>query len=435
MTNEANPHWRIAKKEVTFRKIIMELVRISTAGSVDDGKSTLIGRLLFDNNALTKEQEELVEKKTKEKGWDDLDLSVITDGLVAEREQGITIDVAHIYFSTKTHKFIIADSPGHIEYTRNMVTGASTAETSIILVDARKGLLEQSFRHFFISQLLRLDSVIFCVNKMDLVDYNEDRFLEIAIEIKAMVNDLAPDINYSILPVSSLKGDNVVNRSTKTTWYDGPTLNELLHQPKIAKNELVPFRFDVQQVYHAQNDEFVDFRGYAGRVVSGAVSLGDRIVSLPSNKESVVTEIRRFTETLDQAEAGDSVVISLSNEIDISRGALITHLEAKPEESKDLEATVVWMDEKPATPGAKYILKAGSREAVTKLQKIQFKVDPTSPAVTLGTTSAELNDITRMEFKLSQPVFLDSYSKNKKNGVFILIDPQSNATVAVGFVN
>jgi sulfate adenylyltransferase subunit 1 len=403
----------------------MELVRISTAGSVDDGKSTLIGRLLHDNNALTKEQEELVAKKTKEKGWDDLDLSVITDGLVAEREQGITIDVAHIYFSTKTHKFIIADSPGHIEYTRNMVTGASTAETSIILVDARKGLLEQSFRHFYISQLLRLDSVIFCINKMDLVDYSEDEFIKIAIEIKNMVHQLGKDIPFELLPISSLKGDNVVHKSKNMPWYDGPTLNDILHQKKSSKLDNLPFRFDVQQVYHTQNEKFTDFRGYAGRVVSGSLSIGDRIITYPSRQESVVTELRKYKDTVDNVKSGTSVVISLADEIDISRGAVISHAGTNDlKERKELSATVVWMDEKVATLGAKYILKAGARESLLKIQEIKNVVNP-----------LEADKSTKVVLKLGQSIFMDSYAVNKKNGVFILIDPQTNATAAVGFVD
>lgn len=416
----------------------MELVRISTAGSVDDGKSTLIGRLLFDNNALTKEQEELINQKTREKGADDLELSVITDGLVAEREQGITIDVAHIYFSTDTHKFIIADSPGHVEYTRNMVTGASTAETSIILVDSRKGLLEQSFRHFYISHLLRMEKVIFCVNKMDLVDYNEDRFIEIAVQIKEMVNKIGDDIDFDIVPISSLKGDNVVHKSGQMSWYGGKTLNELLHLNKSkinlskAKYEQ-PFRFDVQQVYHTHREGFQDFRGFAGRVKSGTLSVGDKIITLPSKKESTVKEIRRFTDQLNTANAGDSVIISLTDEIDISRGSLIAKLNEQPEELKEFDATLVWMDDNSARVGSKLILKAGATESLLKIQKINYTVDTSNLEKNQNATSIALNDIVSTNLKLSKPVYLDNYEDNKRNGVFILIDPQTNSTVAVGF--
>ncbi len=412
----------------------MELVRISTAGSVDDGKSTLIGRLLFDNNALTKEQEELVAKKTAEKGWNDPDLSVITDGLVAEREQGITIDVANIYFSTETHKFIIADSPGHVEYTRNMVTGASMAETSIILIDARKGLLEQSYRHFYISHLLRLKRVIFAVNKMDLVEYDQDRFLEIAVEIQRMVEGLNADVPYTVVPVSSLKGDNVVKPSENMKWYQGKTLNGLLHEPQPDVSGTNPLRFDVQHVTHAQENGFVDYRGYSGRVISGTVAVGDTLRVLPSNKESVVTEIRRYTETKDKAVSGDSVSISLSDEIDVSRGAVLVHPDNAPEPQQLVKATLVWMDEKNATVGSKWLMKAASREFPVKLQSILKSVDPTRKNASESKDIIALNDLTEVEVRLSQPGYFDTYESNKKNGIFILIDPQTNNTVAVGFV-
>ena len=411
----------------------MELVRISTAGSVDDGKSTLIGRLLYDNNALTVEQEELVQKKTREKGLADLDLSVITDGLVAEREQGITIDVANIYFSTKTHKFIIADSPGHLEYTRNMVTGASNAEMSVILVDARKGLLEQSYRHFFISHLLRLDKVIFCVNKMDLVDYSEDKFLEIAIAIQQMVGGLDEKMDYTIIPISSLKGDNVVRSSENMSWYKGETLNHILHSPKTSLQAAQNFRFDVQQVFHAQTAEFTDYRAFAGRVISGSVSVGDKITVLPSKKESTITEIRRFTDTLESAVAGDSVAISLADELDGSRGSLFTTGQL-PEEKQEISATLVWMDEKAAGTGTKMLLKTNSREFAVRIEELIAAIDPVNPNTVLAIEKLELNSIAKVRIKLSQPAYFDAYSENKKNGVFILIDPQTNQTAALGFV-
>ncbi len=412
----------------------MELVRISTAGSVDDGKSTLIGRLLHDNQALTKEQEELIERKTAEKGWDDLDFSVITDGLVAEREQGITIDVAHIYFSTDTRKFIIADSPGHVEYTRNMVTGASNSEVSIILVDARKGLVEQSYRHFYISQLLKLDQVIFCVNKMDLVDYSEDQFLKIAVSIKEMVSGFGENINYEIIPISSLKGDNVVEKSANMPWFSGDTLNDVLHRPKVRHDKDVPFRFDVQQVYHVQNDDFVDFRGFAGRVLSGTVNVGDEIITLPSEKKSKITEIRRYTETQDSAREGESVIISLEDEIDISRGSILVKPDQTPNSERAIKAALVWMDDHSAVLGGKLLLKSGAREFPIKIAQILAKVDPISGAKEENAASINLNDISEVLIKMSQPAYLDSYAENPTNGSFILIDPQSNNTVAAGFV-
>lgn len=414
----------------------MDLLRISTAGSVDDGKSTLIGRLLYDTNALTKEQEELIEKKTLEKGLADLDFSVITDGLIAEREQGITIDVAHIYFSTDKRKFIIADSPGHVEYTRNMVTGASNAEVSIILVDARKGLLEQSYRHFFISQLLRLHTVVFCVNKMDLVDYNEDVFIDIAADIQRMTSSFEhSNPNIEIIPISSLKGDNVVNLSTNTPWYQGESLNTILHKIKPEENEVDEFRMDVQNVLHVQNEDFVDFRGYAGRISSGSVQVGDAIKVLPSETTSVVKEIRLHTNTLNEASSGDSVVISLEEEIDISRGGLFVKASGHaPLASKNIEATVVWLEEDEASVGGRFLIQAGSKQVQARLQQIAYTVPPENPSGRTEASGLKLNDIARVQLKLSQPIFLDKYAANKNNGAFILINPQTNNTCGVGFV-
>lgn len=411
----------------------MELVRISTAGSVDDGKSTLIGRLLYDNKALTIEQEELIQKKTAEKGLADLDFSVITDGLVAEREQGITIDVANIYFSTENRKFIITDSPGHEEYTRNMVTGASTADVSIILVDARKGLQQQSYRHFYISHLLELNQVVFCVNKMDLVDYSEDVFLNIACDIEKMVRKVDANRKVTVIPISSLKGDNVVIESDQTPWYSGPTLNTLIHQLNVNEAKEQEFRYDVQQVLHVQNEEFVDYRGYAGKVVSGSINVGDTIVALPSKKESVVTEIRRAYETLNEATINDSVSISLADEIDISRGTVLVKKENTVQESTDLKSTLVWMDEHQATTGGKFILQSGSREVLTKIANIDAKIDTVSFDELEGEQTIATNDIVNVQLRTNKPIYLDQFSENKTNGSFILVDPSTNNTVAVGF--
>ncbi len=412
----------------------MDLLRINTAGSVDDGKSTLIGRFLNDSHALTIEQEELIARKTKEKGLEDLDFSVITDGLIAEREQGITIDVAHIYFSTENRKFIIADSPGHVEYTRNMVTGASNSEVSIILVDARKGLLEQTHRHYFISSLLRLNTVVFCINKMDLVGYSEDVFLNIAAEINKMTTrfDHTPAIH--VLPISSLKGDNVVHVSNNMPWYTGDTLSGILHkiEPNVADTD--DFRFDVQQVLHVQSKEFTDYRAYAGRVISGGLNVGDTITVLPSGLNSEVVEIRKFTTTPNHAQAGESIQIRLKDDIDISRGMMLVTGTSEALLSKDINATIVWMDEKQATPSGKYILQASTRTAVCKLQAIEAVIPPENPSATHDASALKLNDIAKVQLKTAAPAFLDSFNKNRLNGVFILIDTQTNNTVAVGFV-
>ncbi|MES2488078.1 MAG: GTP-binding protein [Bacteroidota bacterium] len=413
----------------------MDLLRINTAGSVDDGKSTLIGRFLNDSHALTIEQEALIERKTREKGLADLDFSVITDGLIAEREQGITIDVAHIYFSSDTRKFIIADSPGHVEYTRNMVTGASNSEVSIILIDARKGLLEQTHRHYFISSLLRLQTVVFCINKMDLVDYSEDVFLSIAADINKMTAGFGYMPDLYVLPISSLKGDNVVHASQNTPWYKGESLSGILHsiEPNVAAE--TDFRMDVQQVLHVQNQEFTDYRAYAGRIISGALAVGDAVTVLPSGLSSEVVEIRKFTTTLASASAGESIQVRLKDNIDISRGMMLVKQPDDALLSKDISATLVWMDEKPANVGGRYLIQAGTRTAVCKLQGIDAIIPPENPGAVYESSSLTLNDIAKVQLKAATPLFLDSFATNRGNGAFILIDTQTNNTVAVGFVN
>jgi sulfate adenylyltransferase subunit 1 len=412
----------------------MDLLRINTAGSVDDGKSTLIGRFLNDSHALTIEQEELIARKTREKGLADLDFSVITDGLIAEREQGITIDVAHIYFSSDTRKFIIADSPGHVEYTRNMVTGASNSEVSIILIDARKGLLEQTHRHYFISTLLRLQTVVFCINKMDLVGYSEDVFLSIAADITKMTAGFGymPDVH--VLPISSLKGDNVVHKSGHTPWYHGESLSGILHgiTPDVAVE--TDFRMDVQQVLHVQNAEFTDYRAYAGRIISGQLAVGDAVTVLPGGLSSEVVEIRKFTTTPSVAIAGESIQVRLKNDIDISRGMMLVKQPAEKLLAKDIAATLVWMDEKPAHVGGRYLIQAGTRTVVGKLQGIDAIIPPENPGAVYESASLKLNDIAKVQLKTAAPLFVDSFEVNRGNGAFILIDTQTNNTVAVGFV-
>ena len=412
----------------------MDLLRINTAGSVDDGKSTLIGRFLNDSNALTIEQEELIARKTKEKGLEDLDFSVITDGLIAEREQGITIDVAHIYFSSDRRKFIIADSPGHVEYTRNMVTGASNSEVSIILIDARKGLLEQTYRHYFISNLLRLKTVVFCINKMDLTDYSEDIFLTIAADINKMIArfEYKPEIH--ILPISSLKGDNVVLQSNVMPWYTGQTLSEVLHNIKPGETNANDFRFDVQQVMHVQNKEFTDYRAYAGRIISGEVTVGDEVIVLPSGQKSKVAELRKFTDTFNEAETGQSIQLRLEDEVDMSRGMMLVKEQNEKLLSKDIKATLVWLDEKKSVVGGRYFLKVGTRIIQCKLQQIEAVIPPENPEETLHMDALGLNDIADVVVKTATPAFLDSFDNNRLNGAFIMIDSQTNNTVAVGFV-
>lgn len=414
----------------------MDLLRINTAGSVDDGKSTLIGRLLHDTHSLTIEQEELIARKTAEKGMEDLDFSVVTDGLIAERTQGITIDVAHIYFSSATRKFIIADSPGHVEYTRNMVTGASNSDASIILVDARKGLLEQSYRHFFISRLLRVPTVVFCVNKMDLVGYSEDVYLRIAAEIAQMVHvDSQWQPAMEVVPISGLKGDNVVHASAHMPWYQGLSLAHILHVLQPAHKHGEPFRMEVQQVLHVQNAQFVDFRGYAGRVGSGRIACGDVVEVLPGGRQARVEEIRKYHQTLPEAAVGASIMVRLSEEVDCSRGALLVKPGEQPRDETSLTATLVWLDGRPAFPGGKYLLQAGVRSVPAKLEEVQGLVDPMRPNELQPGNRLDLNTIARVSLRTAQPAYLDSYALNKANGAFILVDPQTHHTAAVGFVD
>lgn len=412
----------------------MDLLKFNTAGSVDDGKSTLIGRLLYDSVALTAEQQQLIERKTKEKGMSDLDFSVLTDGLIAEREQGITIDVAHIYFSSQKRKFIIADTPGHIEYTRNMVTGASNSDASVILIDARKGLLEQSHRHFYISQLLRLPVVIFCVNKMDLVGYAEEVFLKIAVQIEKMVDNATFSPEVQIIPISSLKGDNVVHKSKAMPWYKGATLLNNLEKIQLKEKQQA-FRMDVQQVLHVQNNNFKDFRGLTGRILSGELHLGEKIMALPSGQTAAVIEIRKHTSLLDVAEKDNSVLVRLDRELDASRGTLLCKTNEVPTEGKSLNTTLVWLNDKHATIGDTFILQAGSRRILARIDQIINLIDPEHPNLLKEATQLILNDIAEVSLKMAALTFLDSYVQNKQNGVFILIDRQTNETLAVGFVN
>lgn len=402
----------------------MDLLRVSTAGSVDDGKSTLIGRLLFDSGALSIEQEELIRKKSEEKGLKDLDFSVITDGLVAEREQGITIDVAHIYYASQDRKFIISDSPGHEEYTRNMVTGASTADSSIILIDARKGLQPQSFRHFYISSLLQLKHVIFCVNKMDLVDYSEDRFLEIAVDIKKMVNKLDLNAEIHILPISSLKGDNVLHVSSNMDWYQGNTLNEILHKIPSQSEQKEELLFDVQ----LQLQDRV-----LGRLLGGKLELGAELVAYPSGKKVTISEIYRGEEKLDTAEQGDSLSLGFNESLaDLGRGTVLSS-EKQWLRKEFIEASLVWMDDTPFSNDT-YLIKSGSQEAKFEVNKLYGRINPLSFELESAHSALKINDIANIQFSLDQPLVLPSYTENKALGAFILINPKNNNTAAVGFI-
>ena len=414
----------------------MEVLKIATAGSVDDGKSTLIGRMLYDTKSLTTDKLEAIETRSKANGLDYLDFSLATDGLIAEREQGITIDVAHIYFSTAKKSYIIADTPGHIEYTRNMVTGASTSQASIILVDARKGVIEQTYRHFFINNLLRIKDIVVAVNKMDLVDYSEEKFNAIKEEFKKIVaNSDYKDQNITFVPVSALKGDNVVESGSKNTpWYTGPSildhLESLNGQDVYDKGEA---RFPVQTVIRPMNNDFHDFRGYAGKLYGNELAVGDEITVLPSLTKSKIKEIYFFDKKFDKADRGSSINITLEDDINVSRGDMIVKTGEEPSAEKQLKARICWMDNKNLVGGTKYLLQHGVNRVQAMVKTIDNVLAPDFSGEE-KTDALSLNQIGNVSIKLAKPVFYDKYTENKQNGAFILIDPQTNHTAGVGFI-
>ena len=415
----------------------MEVLKIATAGSVDDGKSTLIGRLLYDTKSLTTDKLEAIEKRSKKNGYDYLDFSLATDGLVAEREQGITIDVAHIYFSTKKKSYIIADTPGHVEYTRNMVTGASTSQAAIILIDARKGVIEQTNRHFFINNLLRVKEVVVAINKMDLVDFSEERYNEIKVDFeKLMAKRDYEDQKITFIPVSALKGDNVVNPSQNMTWYKGETLLEHLEGLDLAavSNVGTP-RFPVQYVIRPKTDEHHDFRGFAGKVYGGELSVGDEVVALPSQTRSRIKAIYFHDKKYQTASRRSSVTITLDDEINISRGDMLVKVGDLPTIDKQFTATISWMDSEHLIPGKKYIVQHGVNKVLAKVASINHKIHPDYSGIDEKAESLGMNDIAEVSFKLNKPIFYDQFKKHRTNGSFILIDTQSNGTVGAGFIN
>lgn len=412
----------------------MNILKFATAGSVDDGKSTLIGRLLYDTDSLTKEQYELIQQKTKEKGMEDLDMSVITDGLLDERQQGITIDVAHIYFSTDKTKFIIADSPGHVEYTRNMVTGVSECSCVVILIDARHGVIEQTYRHYFISSLLRISNVVFCINKMDLVNFDEQVFNKISEDIKALTARFEDYGQHkTIIPVSALKGDNIVESSSKMAWYKAPSLLVALEGLASKQNDDA-FRFYVQSVIRPRTEKFPDYRGFAGRISTGKIKVGDEVMVLPSRQTSKVKEINRYESVLLEASSGQSVAIQLEHEIDLSRGGMLVKKNEAPEATKSINADVCWMNNQPLVAGKLYFIQTQSKVGKVKTEQIHFKYNLQDPNDKHETLELAVNDIGNASFKLADEWFLDKYSENTKNGSFIIIDPNTNTTVGIGIV-
>lgn len=414
---------------------MMDVLKIATAGSVDDGKSTLIGRLLYDTQSLTSDKLEAIEKSSKQKGYDYLDFSLATDGLVAEREQGITIDVAHIYFSTAKKSYIIADSPGHVEYTRNMVTGASTSQVSIILIDARKGVIEQTYRHFFINNLLRIKEVIVAINKMDLVDYSEEVFNTIRADFQALnAKSTFKEQTVNYIPLSAINGGNIVTTSENMPWYHGPTILDYLENLKATEvHEKGQFRFPIQTVIRPKTSEYHDFRGYAGKIYGADISVGDKVCVLPSLNESRITKIHFFDQEYQSAEAGSSISIELADDINVTRGDMIVKATELPTIEKEIHAIVCWMDHKKMVIGAKYMLQHHSNRVLGKVENILNTIatdySGKSPASELA-----LNEIGEVVIKLSKAIYFDKYEEHKSNGSFILIDVATNTTAAVGFI-
>lgn len=413
----------------------MELVRIATTGSVDDGKSTLIGRLLYDSKQIFQDQLDAVEDASKRRGTDYVDLALLTDGLRAEREQGITIDVAYRYFATPKRKFVLADTPGHIQYTRNMVTGSSTANIALILVDARNGVLEQTRRHSFLASLLGVPHLVLCVNKMDLVDWSEERFEEVAAEFREFARRL--DIHdLRFIPVSALKGDNIVEQSENMGWYHGPTVLELLEDIHIGSDEnLIDVRFPVQYVIRPHRHDYQDFRGYAGKVAGGLLRPGDEVTVLPSGFNSRIKEISTHDGPVAEASPPDSVVVTLEDEIDISRGDMICRPHNQPHYSQDLDAMVSWMSEgPPLREGVKYAIKHTTRWGRAMVKELQYRLDVNTLHRDEGATELGLNEIGRIRLRTTTPFFFDEYRRNRETGSFILVEEGTNNTVGAGMI-
>lgn len=412
----------------------MELLRFTTAGSVDDGKSTLIGRLLYDSKAIFEDQMEQLEQASELRGEEQVNLALLTDGLRAEREQGITIDVAYRYFATPKRKFIIADTPGHVQYTRNMVTGASTANLAIILVDARQGVLEQTIRHSYIASLLGIPHILICVNKMDLVEYSEAVFEDIKKQFDPFRETLnIKDVRF--IPISALKGDNVVDRGENTPWYKGQTLLEELETIDIrSDSDFNNRRFPVQYVIRPQRDEFHDYRGYAGRIAGGVWKPGEKVAVLPSGIESTLESIDTMTGSLEEAFPPQSVTFRLAHDIDISRGDMIVPADQKPNSGQEFDLMVCWLGEKPLQLGGKYVIRHTTSEMRGIIREVKFKMNINSLDEDFEDKSVVLNEIAKISIKTSKPVFYDSYKENRITGSIIIIDEASNNTVGAGMI-
>ena len=412
----------------------MELLRFTTAGSVDDGKSTLIGRLLYDSKAIFDDQINILEESSKQRGDEGLNLALLTDGLRSEREQGITIDVAYRYFATPKRKFIIADTPGHIQYTRNMVTGASTANLALLLVDARHGVVEQTKRHAFIASLLQIPHIAVCVNKMDLVNYSKERFDEIRSDFEEFASKLEiKDVRFT--PISALNGDNVVERSLNMNWYDGSTLIHLLENIHIGSDHnLIDCRFPVQYVVRPQSKEFPDYRGYAGRIEGGVFKIGDKVTVLPSGFTSYIKSIDTFNERVKEAFSPMSVCITLKDDLDISRGDMLVKADNKPMINQDIDLMICWMNEKNMLLKGKYTIRHTSQTARCIIKEVKYKIDINSLHRLKDDKVIGLNDIGRISLRVTKPLFVDSYRRNRNTGSVIIIDEATNETVAAGMI-
>lgn len=411
-----------------------QLLRFTTAGSVDDGKSTLIGRLLYDSKSIFEDQLQAIENTSRKKGHEGVDLALFTDGLRDEREQGITIDVAYRYFTTPKRKFIIADTPGHIQYTRNMVTGASTANVATILIDARHGVIEQTKRHAFIASLLHIPHIIVCVNKMDLVDFSEKVFNNIVSDFEEISSKLlVKDVRF--IPMSALLGDNVVNRSENMPWFQGAPLLHTLETMHISSDiNKVDARFPVQTVLRPQREGFIDYRGYAGRMASGILRKGDEVTIMPSGFTSKIKSINFYDKELDEAYAPMSVSITLEDDIDVSRGDMIVRSNNKPEASQDLEVMLCWLNNNPAKPRAKYTIKHTSNDQKAMIKEVIYKIDINTLKRINDDKKLKMNDISKVKIRTTKPLMVDAYRENRTTGSIILVDDATNETVAAGMI-
>lgn len=415
----------------------MDVLKLTTAGSVDDGKSTLIGRLLFDSNSISKDQIDAIQKVSDRKGNDYLDLSLLTDGLLAEREQGITIDVSYKYFTSEKRRFIIADCPGHVEYTRNMITGTSDSDLIIILIDARAGIIEQTKRHFYIASMMEINEIVVCVNKMDLVDYDEKIFNQIQEDFKKMAQRINGDDakqTISFIPISALKGENIVKKSDNFNWFTGPTIFDFLENVNLAKRVENKFRFPVQYVIRPQSQEITDYRGFAGKVMSGSINVGDEITVLPSQKKSKVKQIDVFDQQQDSLTYKEYGTILLENEIDLSRGDLMVKTGEEPKLSKEIDATICWVNEAPFQ-NKKYLIKYGTMQTYCKIASVNQKLEIHELNFESGDGTIVLNDICKVTLKTAVAMPLDRYDEVKYNGCFIIVDEQTNMTIASGIIN